>query len=273
MKIRSGTLVSILVLALLALSLSGCEKDRPAPTPTRAPSAGAEATAAAAPQGSATQGAVPAVNSGTAVTGTETGAAASPATTEASQASAAATQESPAAGSGQSFTYTVAQGDSLTSLAKKFGVTQESILTLNGLTNPDALKAGQTLKIPGQGATTAGTSASAGPTTYTVQPGDTLSKIAVKFGVTTKQLVAANDITNPDVLPVGKVLVISADETAGPSSSPTSTSSGPKTYVVQPGDTLAQIAVRNGVTLSQLMAANNITNPDKIFSGQTLKIP
>jgi len=274
MKIRFGTLVAISILVLLAFSLAACEKDRPVPTPTRSASTAATAAAAAAatraPQANATQLALPVVSSGATVTGTQGSAAA----TQAAQASAAgATQQPTAVGNGQSLTYTVAQGDSLTSLAKRFGVTQESILTLNGLTNPDALRAGQTLKIPGQGTSATGTSASGGATTYTVKAGDILSKIAVKLGVTTKQIIAANNIANPDVLPVGKVLTIPTGGTTTGSAGATTGASGAKTYVVQAGDTLAQIAARNGVTLNQLMAANNIINADRIYSGQTLKIP
>lgn len=45
-------------------------------------------------------------------------------------------------------------------------------------------------------------------TTYTVQPGDTLTAIADKFGVTVEQIVAVNDIEDPDVILVGDVLTI-----------------------------------------------------------------
>jgi LysM repeat protein len=274
MKVRFGTLVAISILVLLAFSLAACEKDRPVPTPTRAASTGASATAAAAtraPQANATQLALPVVGSGAAVTGTQGITDTSGATTQSPEAAAGATQQPGGAGSGQPFTYTVVKGDSLTSLAKKFGVTQESILTLNGLTNPNVLKAGQTLKIPGQGTSTTETSTSG--STYTVQAGDTLSKIAVKFGVTTKELIAANNIANPDVLTLGKVLTIPTGGTTTGNAGTTTGTGEAKTYVVQAGDTLAQIAAHNGVTLNQLMAANNITSADQIYSGQTLKIP
>jgi peptidoglycan-N-acetylglucosamine deacetylase len=270
MKIRFGTLVAISILVVLAFSLAACEKDRPVPTPTRAATAVATTRT---PQANATPLALPAVSGGAAVTGTQGSAAGSPSATQAPQASTGATQQPTAAGNGQSFTYTVAKGDSLTGLAKKFGVTQESILTLNGLTNPDSIQAGQTLKIPGQNTSATGTGASGGATTYTVVAGDTLSKIAVKLGVTTKQIIAANNLANPDVLTIGKVLTIPTGGTTTGSAGTTTGASGATTYVVQSGDTLAQIAARNGVTLNQLMVANNITNADRIYSGQTLKIP
>ena len=281
MRIRFGSLVAISILVLSALSLTACEKDRPVPTPTRSAAAATAAAATAAPQANATQLALPTVSGGAAVTGTQ-GSAARSADAGTPEPEASATEATQTAGDGESFTYTVVRGDSLSILAKRFGVTQASILTLNGLTNPNGLQAGQKLQIPGQGTSTAGTSTSGGATTYTVQAGDTLSKIAVKFGVTTKQLIAANDITNPDVLSLGKVLKIPTGDaasagtdtsTGSTGTGTTSGTSGAKTYVVKSGDTMAKIAVKNGVTLKQLMAANNITNPDHIEVGQTLKIP
>jgi LysM repeat protein len=46
-----------------------------------------------------------------------------------------------------------------------------------------------------------------------------------------------------------------------------------RSYVIQRGDTLLSIARRFGLTVKQLQQANNITNPDKIYPGQTLVIP
>jgi LysM repeat protein len=279
MKIRSNALIAITLLVLLTLLLAACEKDRPAPSPTRTaagPAATATATAAKrSAQGNGTQAPAAAVGSSAAVTATEGSAA----TTQATQ---------PTAG-GQPSTYKVAAGDSLTSVAQRFGVTQEAILALNGLTDPNSLTTGQTLKIPGQGqqatsgsasgtssgsgTSTGGTTTTDGATSYTVKAGDSLSKIAVRFGVTSKALAAANNISNPDKLTVGKVLVIptGSSSTAGTGATTTRASGGK--YVVQKGDTLTKIAARNGITLKQLMAANNITNPDRVYPGQSLTIP
>jgi LysM repeat protein len=44
--------------------------------------------------------------------------------------------------------------------------------------------------------------------TYTVQPGDTLAKIAAEFGVTVEEIVEANDIEDPSLINVGQVLII-----------------------------------------------------------------
>ncbi len=98
-------------------------------------------------------------------------------------------------------------------------------------------------------------------TVYVVVPGDTLSGIAGRFGVTLGGLEAANpQITNPNLIVPGQVIRI-----------PTNT----VVYTVQPGDTLSGIAGQFfGVTLEALEAANpQITNPNLIVPGQVIRIP
>jgi LysM repeat protein len=101
--------------------------------------------------------------------------------------------------------------------------------------------------------------------TYTVEPGDTLTSIAVHLGVTLGALEAANpQVTNPNLITIGQVLHVPGH----PGPTPV------KTYVVKPGDTLSAIAVHLGVTLAALEAANpQVSNPDLIWPGQVLHVP
>jgi LysM repeat protein len=171
----------------------------------------------------------------------------------------------------QDTVYTVQLGDTLGSIAKQFGVSVDVIIESNSLTNPDVLMVGQELKIPGQQAA----APASGPgqktkDTYVVSQGDTLGSIAQRFGVSVAELQDLNDIADPDQIFVGQELRLPASE-AG--SAETATPGEEKTYVVQQGDTLFKIALRFGITLEALESANDITDPNKVYPGQVLKIP
>ena len=108
----------------------------------------------------------------------------------------------------QSGTYTVRSGDTLNSIAAANGTTVVAIMKANGLGSSEIIRAGQTLKLP-SGSTSSATASTAG-TRYTVKRGDTLAKIAVRFGVSTAALMRANDISRPELLYAGATLVIPA---------------------------------------------------------------
>jgi LysM repeat protein len=113
---------------------------------------------------------------------------------------------------------------------------------------------------------------SASDSSYVIQRGDTLAKIATRYGVTVKQLTDLNGIKNPNMIVPGQTLKIPGTTTTAPAA--TSSSSGSqKTYTVQAGDNLAGIAAKFGVTIQALQQANNLSNPDQIYTGQILKIP
>jgi LysM repeat protein len=99
--------------------------------------------------------------------------------------------------------------------------------------------------------------------TYVVQEGDTLSAIAQKFGVSLPALEGANpQIPNPDLIFPGQVITVPVN------------GAPPRTYVVQPGDTMSGIAEKFGVSLSALEAANpQVSDPNLIFPEQVLTIP
>lgn len=133
---------------------------------------------------------------------------------------------------------------------------------------------------------TATTTSPAQGGTYVVQTGDNLFRIALRNGLTTRQLAEANGITNPALIFVGQRLVIPGGSgtvpTATPvpsttrqaTATPTSGGQGSNIYVVQVGDTLFRIAVRNRTTVAELQRLNSsITNQNLIFVGQRLNLP
>ncbi|MCS6870352.1 MAG: LysM peptidoglycan-binding domain-containing protein [Anaerolineae bacterium] len=107
-------------------------------------------------------------------------------------------------------------------------------------------------------------------TTYIVQPGDTLFRIALRHGVSVDAIVAANNLSNRSVVYAGQVLIIPSTSAAAQSATPVVSSS---VHIVARGETLNMIARRYGVTLSALLAANNIPNPNRLLVGQRLIIP
>ncbi len=110
---------------------------------------------------------------------------------------------------------------------------------------------------------------------YVVKPGETLSQIAARFGVTVQAIATANKIANPNLIHAGQSLIIPAPGTvpsAPATASAPAASTGQQTYRVQPGDSLYKISRLYGVSLTALKAANRLTS-DIIYSGQVLTIP
>jgi len=161
--------------------------------------------------------------------------------------------------SGVGFPYIVQWGDTVYGIARHFGVTMDAIVRANGLANPNQIRAGQVLIIPALPAP------APGPTTYVVQPGDSLYRISLKFGVPIEAIVAMNRIVNPWYIRAGQVLLI---PTGGPPVPPPT-----RTYVVQRGDTVWSIAAMYRVTPWAIIKLNNLANPNLIFVGQPLQIP
>jgi len=103
------------------------------------------------------------------------------------------------------FRYTVKYGDSISGISYRFGVSISALVHVNNLVNPNRIYAGQRLWIPGHAPIPAPVP---GGSCYVVRPGDTLAKIAVRFGTTVWAMVQANNIPNPNVIHVGQCLQI-----------------------------------------------------------------
>ena len=103
---------------------------------------------------------------------------------------------------------------------------------------------------------------------YTVKRGDTLSKIAVRYGVIVEEIVALNNIQDPNLIYIGEVLQITTSDK--PNTEVTSSTS--TYYTVRRGDNLYRIARRYGTTIGSIVKLNNIPNPNLIYPGQRLLI-
>jgi spore coat assembly protein SafA len=114
------------------------------------------------------------------------------------------------------------------------------------------------------------------PTTGTqhlIRRGETLSGIAQRYGTTVDALLQANrQIRNPNLIYAGQTLTIpTTRNTSAPNQAGSQAGSQ---YVVRRGDTLSEIAARNGIDLARLIKANTqIQNPNLIYPGQVINLP
>jgi LysM repeat protein len=171
--------------------------------------------------------------------------------------------------------HTVAPGETLWGIAAANGMSPATIAAANGLSADAHVVAGTNLTIPPAGtvattSTSSSTSSTSSGGGVTVAPGDTLSDIAARNGTSVSALAAANGLDPNGILPAGRTLRLSGGGTAVPATSGSSTGGG---LIVQRGDTLSDIAARNGVSVSALAAANGLDPNGILLAGRSLHIP
>lgn len=154
--------------------------------------------------------------------------------------------------------YTVKSGDSLWSIAKRYGVTVNELKEANNLTS-NALSVGQMLRIPIEEEETL-------LSTYVVKSGDTLYSIARKYNTTVDALKSLNNLTT-NTLRLGQVLRIPGEvEVENPSEVDY------VNYTVKSGDSLYAIARNYGISVDEIKNFNNLTS-NNLSIGQVLRIP
>ncbi len=156
----------------------------------------------------------------------------------------------------------VGWGDTLYSIATRYGTSVHAIMQANNLRNPDFIFVGQRLVI-------SGSATPSHATTYVVQQNDTLFSIATRHGTSVSALMQANGLYNYWIY-VGQVLKIPGYAAPAPISPPL-----PQQlyHIVRPGDYLAGIAARYRSTPYAIQIANKLSNPSFIWTGQKLYIP
>jgi LysM repeat protein len=131
---------------------------------------------------------------------------------------------------------------------------------------------------PTETATPTITPTPSGPFEYTVQQGDNLGDIAVRFGTDIPTLLALNPSIDPTtlIIYVGQKILIPPPNLQLPTATSVSTLVPPGTiisYTVLPGDTLGDIAIRFNSTVAAIVKENKLTNANDIYAGLILKIP
>ena len=154
-------------------------------------------------------------------------------------------------------TYRVVSGDTLSSIAARFGTTYQALAAANHVSDPNLIFPGQVLAVPsGHESVTTSATHPAAPSTYRVQAGDTLSGIASRFGTTYQALAQINGIANPNVIVVGEVLRLS-----GSASAPTTTARtvSPPASTTQP--VTAPITASTGAATAVRVALAQVGKP------------
>ena len=173
--------------------------------------------------------------------------------------------------------YTVVDGDTISAIAGKFGLSTASVLALNGLGWSAVIFPGQVLTLSTSPVTAAAAPAAVASelTRYTIRSGDTLSGIAAANGVSADAVFRANGLGRDSIIFPGQVIVLPAASPSavagGPQISLASATSGSHTVVS--GDTVDKVAGAAGVSVQAVLEANGLGWSSVIHPGQVLKIP
>lgn len=188
--------------------------------------------------------------------------------------------------------HTVEAGETLRTLAARYGVSPQTIMAANDIRNPDMLRVGQELTIL--------------PTTgvlHTLKAGQTLRQVAELYNVELAAILRANDLgRNADLVVEGTQIVVPGAEPLVRAPQPATTAQSEagqqaastgaaqvlppvpvaeparraapstRTYEVQPGDTLRGIAETFGVDVETILASNGLENADLIKPGVEIRI-
>jgi len=156
----------------------------------------------------------------------------------------------------------VQRGETLFSIAQRYGSTVDAFAHTNGLSDPTRIYVGQRLKIPFTGEFEIDPLSTV---PYVVQTTDTLADVARRHGTSWEALARVNGLLSPDVLYAGRVIQVPPTDPAGGLTG--------SLHVVGEGETLFGIALGYGVSPRTLMTENQFVNPALLYPGQHLLIP
>ncbi|MBO0906649.1 LysM peptidoglycan-binding domain-containing protein [Arthrobacter sunyaminii] len=164
-------------------------------------------------------------------------------------------------------THRIEAGDTVSSIAARYGLSLDEVLRVNNLQSSSLIFAGEELRLPGAGTAAAPAAAAS---VYTVQAGDTLSAIAADHGVSLDSVLAANGLTMTSIIRPGQEISLSTGTAT--SAAPAAAAAPAATHNVEAGDTLTGIAARYNMGLTDLMAANGMDDSTVLFPGDVVAL-
>ena len=178
--------------------------------------------------------------------------------------------------------HTVVPGDTLSGIAAKHGLSLSTVFAANGMGMNTIIYPGQSIRLDTAEAPAAspvpGTKAPAAAAVHTVVPGDTLSGIAAKHGLSLSTVFAANGMGMNTIIYPGQAINLGTPAAAPVIASPApvqapAPSFTTRAYTVVSGDTMTGIAAKHGVSLSSLLQANSMQASAIIYVGQRVSVP
>ncbi|MAS35443.1 MAG: hypothetical protein CL610_15640 [Anaerolineaceae bacterium] len=174
----------------------------------------------------------------------------------------------------ENIVHIVQPSETLYRIGLRYNVSVAALAQANNIQNTERIFAGQQLIIPDLSNAVETDLFAREPTYHVVQRGETLARIANRYGLTVDQLAKLNNIANPNRIQAGQTLTVFELPEAETTSTANETNTGGGiTYIMQRGETLADVAQRFGVSWPAIVQANNIANPNIVQAGQSIIIP
>jgi membrane-bound lytic murein transglycosylase D len=178
--------------------------------------------------------------------------------------------------------HNIRRGETVSSIARKYGVSQYAIFEANNLSRRSKIYAGKTLIVPVPNdrdyARKTHQNYEADGNIYVVRAGDTVWDIARAFGVSTSSVRRWNNLDRRARIHVGQKLYVGQPGNTGSAAyaakgnGSKGSGAATKTYKVRKGDTLWDIARRHGMTTAQLKQVNGLGRSSHIYPGQKLSV-
>jgi LysM repeat protein len=148
-------------------------------------------------------------------------------------------------------TVTVKEGETLSQIAERHGMSMERLMAINGISDPDHVEAGRSLRVSGAVAAAPSGGYRRGASEHVVRPGESLSTIADGYGVPMSRLVSINAISDPDLVQAGTRLKLKGNPAASPApAAAVAPRPAPKPVAARPTPSAKPVAVAPAATVT-----------------------